>query len=67
MKASKRMGTPIDFILIQAEDGDAVAVACGMVAVSDTKSCCWRKNYAGLMAPEIKRLRQPQEENARPK
>jgi putative transposase len=65
MKASKFSEAQIAFVLKQAEDGTAVAEVCRKPGISQATYFNWKKNYAGLMPLEMKRLRQLEEENAK--
>jgi len=65
MKASKFSEAQIAFVLKQAEEGAAVADVCRKVGISDATFYNWRKKYAGVMASEMKRLRQLEDENNR--
>lgn len=65
MKASKFSDAQIAFVLKQAEDGTAIGEVCRKAGISEATFYNWRKNYAGLMPSEMKRLRQLEEENAK--
>jgi putative transposase len=65
MKASKFTEAQIAFVLRQTQDGAPVAEVCRKAGISDATFYNWRKKYAGLAPSEIKRLRQPEEENAK--
>ena len=67
MKASKFSEAQIAFVLKQAEDGTPIGEVCRKAGISDATFYNWRKKYAGLMPSEMKRLRQLEEENAKPK
>jgi putative transposase len=65
MKTSKFTEGQIAFVLKQAEDGTPVAEVCRKAGIAEATFYNWRKRYAGLMASELKRLRQREEENAK--
>ena len=65
MKASKFTEAQIAFVLKQAEDGVAVAEVCRKAGISDATFYNWRKQYAGLIPSEMRRLRQLEDENAK--
>ena len=49
------------------EDGTAIGAMCRKVAISAATFYTWRQTYAGLMPSGTRRLRQPEEENGKPK
>jgi putative transposase len=51
--------------LKQAEEGTPIGEVCRKAGISDATFYNWRKRYAGLMPSEMKRLRQPEEENGK--
>ena len=65
MKTSKFTEGQIAFVLKQAEDGTPVAEVCRKAGIAEATFYNWRKRYAGLMPSEVKRLRQPEEENGK--
>ena len=65
MKRSKFTESQIVFALKQAETGVAVAEVCRKMGVSEATFYNWKKKYSGLGAPELRRLRQLEDENAR--
>src|SRR5437868_14010889 len=65
MKRSKFSEAQIAFILKQAEDGTAIGEVCRKAGISEATFSNWRKNYAGLMPSEMKRLRQLEDENGK--
>jgi putative transposase len=65
MKASKFSEAQIAFVLKQAEDGTAIGEVCRKAGISEATFYNWRKKYAGLMPSEMKRLRQPEDENGK--
>ncbi len=52
-------------ILREAEAGISARELCRMYAISDVNFYAWRKKYGGMEVPEVKRLKSPEEENAR--
>ncbi|RTL68327.1 MAG: transposase [Hyphomicrobiales bacterium] len=65
MKKSKFTEQQIAFILKQADDGVSVEDTCRKAGISIQTYYRWRQKYGGLMPSEMKRLRQPEEENVR--
>jgi putative transposase len=53
----------IAFALWQHEEGTAVAEIIGKLGVSEQTFYRWKKKYAGLGIAELRRLKQPEEEN----
>jgi putative transposase len=64
MKASQLSDAQKAFILKQGQDGVPVAEICRKAGISQATSCNWKK-YDGLLPPEMRRLKQLEEENAR--
>jgi len=52
-------------ILREAEAGVSARELCLKHAISDATFHTWRKKFGGMEVPEVKRLRSPEEENAR--
>lgn len=52
-------------ILREAEAGVSVRELCRKHAISNATFNTWRKKYGGMEVPEVKRLKSPEEENAR--
>lgn len=52
-------------ILREAEAGVSARELCRKYAISDSTSYTWRKRFGGMEVPEAKRLKSPEEENAR--
>lgn len=67
MKRSQYTEEQIAFALKQWELGTPVAEVCRKMGVSDATLYNWRKKYGGLGPSELKRLRQLEEENRKPK
>lgn len=65
MKRSKFSDQQIAFVLRQAEEGTAIAEVCRKAGVSEATFYKWRKKFGGLMPSEMKRLKQPEEENGK--
>ena len=67
MKASKFTEAKKAFILKQGEGGTPVAEICRKAGISQATSYSWRKKYGGLLPDEMRRLKQLEDANARPK
>ena len=65
MKKSRFSEQQIAYILKQADDGKNVEQVCLKAGISQQTYYRWRKKYTGLMPSEVRRLKQPEEENAR--
>jgi putative transposase len=52
-------------ILREAEAGVSLRELCRKHAIYDATFYTWRKKYGGMEVPEVKRLKSPEEENAR--
>ena len=65
MRRSKFTEQQIAFALRQAETGTRVAEVCRKMGISDATFYNWKKKYGGLGVPELRRLRQLEEENRR--
>lgn len=65
MKASKFTDAQKAFILKQADEGVPVGDICRKAGISQATFYSWRKKYAGLTPPEIRRLKVLEDENAR--
>ena len=63
MKKTKFTEEQIAFALRQAETGTRVAEVCRKLGISDATFYTWRKKYGGLGVPELRRLKQLEEEN----
>jgi putative transposase len=64
MKKSKFTEAQIAFALRQSETGTRVEEICRQLGVSQATFFNWKKKYGGLGVPELRRLRQLEEENA---
>ena len=63
MKKSKFTEAQITFALRQAEQGTRVTEICRKMGISQATFYNWKKKYGGLGVPELRRLRQLEEEN----
>ena len=63
MKASKFSDAQKAFILKQGADG--VPVICRRAGISQATYFNWKKRYDGLLPPEMRRLKQLEDENAK--
>lgn len=52
-------------ILREAEAGVSARELCRKHAMSEATFYTWRKKFGGMEIPEVKRLKLPEEENAR--
>ncbi|MBB5635309.1 putative transposase [Pedobacter cryoconitis] len=64
MKKSKFTEAQITFALRQSETGTRVEEICRQMGVSQATFFNWKKKYGGLGIPELRKLRQLEEENA---
>jgi putative transposase len=55
----------IGFALRQAEAGTAVPEICRKLGISEATFYRWKQRFAGMGVTEIRRLKQPEEENRR--
>ena len=65
MKRSKFSEAQVAFILRQAEEGASIGEVCRKAGISEATFYVWRKKYGGLLPSEMRRLRQPEDENSR--
>lgn len=66
MKKKRFKAEQIVAILKEAErDGATVAEVCRLHGVSDATFYRWKKIYGGMDVPEVRRLRQLEDENGR--
>lgn len=63
MKRSKFTEAQIIFALKQSETGVAVSEVCRKMGISEATFYNWKKKYGGLGVPELRRLKQLEEEN----
>lgn len=64
MKRSKFTEAQIAFAIKQSETGTRVEEVCRKMGISEATFYNWKKKYGGLGVPELRRLRQLEEENA---
>ena len=65
MKASQFSDAQKAFILRQGADGIPVADICRKAGISQATYFNWKKKYDGMQPPEMRRLKQLEDENAR--
>jgi putative transposase len=65
MKASKFSEAQKAFILKQGGDGVPVAEICRKAGISQATYFGWKKRYDGMTPPEMRRLKQLEDENAK--
>jgi putative transposase len=65
MKKSKFTEEQICYALRQAESGSRVAEMCRKMGISDATFYNWKKKYGGMGVPELRRLKQLEDENRR--
>ena len=63
MKASQFSDAQKVFILRQGVDGVPVADICRKAGISQATYFNWKKKYEGLQPPEMRRLKQLEDEN----
>lgn len=65
--ASRSFGSDAQkaFILKQGDEGVPVAEICRKAGISQATYFNWKKKYAGMLPPEMKKLKQLEDENAR--
>ena len=63
MKKSKFTESQIAFVLNQAETGVNVEEICRKTGISEATFYNWKKKYGGLGIPELRKLRQLEDEN----
>ena len=63
MKRSKFTEAQIIFALKQSETGVSVSEVCRKMGISEATFYNWKKKYGGLGVPELRRLKQLEEEN----
>ena len=67
MRRSRYTEEQVAFALKEAELGTPVAEVCRKMGVSEATFFRWKQKYGGLGPSELRKLRQPEEENTRPK
>ena len=65
MKGSQFSDAQKAFILRQGADGIPVADICRKAGIGQATYFNWKKKYDGMQAPEMRRLKQLEDENAR--
>jgi len=65
MKRLKFTEAQIVFALKQVETGTSVEEICRKLGISEATFYNWKKKYGGLGVPELRRLRQLEEENSK--
>jgi putative transposase len=65
MKKTRFTEAQIAFALKQNETGIGVAEVCRKMGISEATFYNWKKKYGGLGVPELRRLKQLEEENAK--
>ena len=65
MKASQFSDAQKTFILKQGADGVPVAEICRKAGISQATYFNWKKKYEGMTPPEMRRLKQLEDENAK--
>jgi putative transposase len=63
LKKTKFTEAQIVFALRQADTGVTVAEVCRKMGISEATYYNWKKKYGGLGVPELRRLKQLEEEN----
>jgi putative transposase len=65
MKASKFTDAQKAFVIKQGEEGTPVAEVCRKAGISQATYFNWKKKYDGLLPPEMRRLKQLEDENGK--
>ena len=65
MKASQFSDAQKAFVLKQGDEGVPVAEICRKAGISQATYFNWKKKYASMLPPEMKKLKQLEDENAR--
>lgn len=65
MPRKKFTEAQIALVVRELDNGAPVAELCRKLGVSDVTLYNWKRKYAGMGPPEIRRLRQLEEENAK--
>ena len=63
MKKSRYSAEQVAFALRQAESGTLVPEVCRKMGIAEQTFYRWKRMYGGLGVPEIKRIKQLEEEN----
>ncbi len=65
MKRKRYNDEQIAFALRQAESGTAVEEICRKMGISEPTFYRWKKQFAGMGVPEIRRLKPLEDENSK--
>jgi putative transposase len=65
MKRKRYGEAQIVFALRQADEGTAVTEICRKMGIAQNTFYRWRQKFVGMGVPEIRRLRQLEEENSK--
>lgn len=65
MKKTRFSEEQIAYILRQAEGGTVATEVCRKNGISEQTFYRWKKRYGGMGVPELRRLRQLEEENGK--
>ncbi len=65
MKKTRFSEEQIAYILRQCEGGTAATEVCRKNGISEQTFYRWKKRYGGMGVPELRRLRQLEEENSK--
>ena len=65
MKRKRYREEQIAFALRQAESGTAIEEICRKMGVSEATFYRWKKQFVGMGVPEIRRLKQLEDENGK--
>ena len=65
MKRKRCTDEQVAFALRQAESGTAVGEICRKMGVSEPTFYRWKKQFIGMGVPEIRRLKQLEDENGK--
>ena len=65
MKKSRYSEEQSTYVLRQAESGTPVSDVCRGMGISEATFYVWKKRYGGLGVSELRRLKLPEDENAR--
>ena len=65
MKASRFSDAQKAFILKQADEGVPIGDVCRKAGISQATYFNWKKKFDGMTPPEMRRLKQLEDENAK--
>jgi len=65
VKKSKFGDEQIAFAIKQVDNGTSVAEACRKFGICEATFYLWKKKFSGMGVAELRRLRQPEDENRR--